>query len=284
MATFRSGERNKLARFWSREKQAVSGEVGEESAVATAVKRKQVPELSKKQQQFADKRSRLTDACVNRLAYSQFRSINEYLYSHTSAEAERYMDDSTFEKYHSAYDELAEKWPVKPISQVIKWVEDLYPKRGKDKVLVDMGCGPKPLISEHFTEATVHSFDLVSNDANITKADIANVPLEKRTCDCVVFCLSLMGTNVKDYIMEANRILKKGGSLIIAEVMSRFEEEKVKSFTKKLEKGYGFKLQKEKHLPPNNFFILLHYEREKNAKKLRIHPELTLKPCIYKPR
>lgn len=36
------------------------------------------------------------------------------------------------------------------------------------------------------------------------------VPLEKDAVDVVVFCLSLMGTNLNEYIREANRILKKG--------------------------------------------------------------------------
>lgn len=44
----------------------------------------------------------------------------------------------------------------------------------------------------------------------VTACDMANVPLEKNSVDVVVFCLSLMGTNLSDYILEANRILKTG--------------------------------------------------------------------------
>jgi ribosomal RNA-processing protein 8 len=40
-----------------------------------------------------------------------------------------------------------------------------------------------------------------------------------------IFCLSLMGTNVKDFLLEARRVLKRGGVLLIAEVKSRFEED-----------------------------------------------------------
>ena len=35
------------------------------------------------------------------------------------------------------------------------------------------------------------------------------VPLETESVDMCVFCLSLMGTNVAEYLREANRILKK---------------------------------------------------------------------------
>ena len=50
-----------------------------------------------------------------------------------------------------------------------------------------------------------------------------NVPLKDETCDIAVFCLSLMGTNLAQFLLEANRILKKdSGMLKIAEVRSRF--------------------------------------------------------------
>lgn len=39
---------------------------------------------------------------------------------------------------------------------------------------------------------------------------MAHVPLENESVDVAVFCLSLMGTNLQDYILEANRVLKIG--------------------------------------------------------------------------
>ncbi len=50
---------------------------------------------------------------------------------------------------------------------------------------------------------------------------IFQLPLESDTCDYCIFCLSLMGTNVAEYLREANRILKVGGTLVIAEIRSR---------------------------------------------------------------
>jgi ribosomal RNA-processing protein 8 len=39
---------------------------------------------------------------------------------------------------------------------------------------------------------------------------MAHTPLEPQSVDIAVFCLSLMGTNLRDYIREANRVLKVG--------------------------------------------------------------------------
>ena len=38
----------------------------------------------------------------------------------------------------------------------------------------------------------------------------AQVPLEDESVDVAVFCLSLMGTNIRDFLEEANRVLKPG--------------------------------------------------------------------------
>nr|XP_027208258.1 ribosomal RNA-processing protein 8-like [Penaeus vannamei] len=51
---------------------------------------------------------------------------------------------------------------------------------------------------------------------------MAHTPLKSGSVDVVVFCLSLMGTNIKDFVTEANRVLKHGGIMKVAEVESRF--------------------------------------------------------------
>lgn len=42
------------------------------------------------------------------------------------------------------------------------------------------------------------------------RKEMSHVPLKDGTVDVAVFCLSLMGSNFKDYIIEANRVLKVG--------------------------------------------------------------------------
>ena len=85
-----------------------------------------------------------------------------------------------------------------------------------------MGCGDGELQEKLQGIAQVRSFDLVAKKPFIEVADIANLPVPESTADYCVFCLSLMGTNYLDFLIEANRVLKKGHSeLLIAEVESR---------------------------------------------------------------
>lgn len=55
-------------------------------------------------------------------------------------------------------------------------------------------------------------------------ADIAHLPLKSATQHYAVFCLSLMGTNYIEFVVEALRVLKESGRLIIAEVESRSKD------------------------------------------------------------
>lgn len=59
----------------------------------------------------------------------------------------------------------------------------------------------------------VYSFDLVSRNPRVTACDMASVPLKDSSVHVVVFCLSLMGTNLADFLREAHRVLAPGGLL-----------------------------------------------------------------------
>jgi ribosomal RNA-processing protein 8 len=68
-----------------------------------------------------------------------------------------------------------------------------------------MGCGDAVLGTSLTSSNKVYSFDLVSKNDNVIAADIANVPLQNNSVDIVVFCLSLMGSNISDFLTEAHR-------------------------------------------------------------------------------
>lgn len=53
---------------------------------------------------------------------------------------------------------------------------------------------------------------------------MTDVPLKTASVDAAVFCLSLMGVDYGDAILEARRVLRDGGRLFIAEVRSRFAD------------------------------------------------------------
>lgn len=78
----------------------------------------------------------------------------------------------------------------------------------KDFIVADFGCG-EAKIAESISQK-VHSFDFVAMNDKVTVCDMAHTPLLKNGVNIVVFCLSLMGTNLNDYLLEANRVLKKG--------------------------------------------------------------------------
>jgi ribosomal RNA-processing protein 8 len=60
-----------------------------------------------------------------------------------------------------------------------------------------------------FSSSSDWSSDVCSSDLSknnhVIAADIANVPLQSNSVDIVVFCLSLMGSNIPDFLNEAYR-------------------------------------------------------------------------------
>ena len=108
------------------------------------------------------------------------------------------------------------------------------------------------------------------------------MPLKDKQIDVGVFSLSLMGTNFPDFLVEANRVLKKDGKLIVAEVVSRFQD--VKQFLRHCKEEVGLKAVRLTKI--KEFFYLMHFEKRKDAKKLRRTVAFCsqLKPCLYKKR
>lgn len=80
--------------------------------------------------------------------------------------------------------------------------------RPKTSVFADFGCGEARLSAS--VPHKVHSFDLVAANENVTACDMAQVPLDNKSVNVAIFCLSLMGTNVNDFLIEANRVLTVG--------------------------------------------------------------------------
>jgi len=224
--------------------------------------------------------SPLTSAAKQKLTASRFRFLNEQLYRQEgSASASLFKNDPTlFESYHAGYRIQANQWPLDPLDLIIAEVKKL-PKKA---VVADFGCGEARL-AQNVHRAAVHSFDLVAANDKVVACDMANVPLESCSVDVAVFCLALMGTNTRDFIFEASRVLKVGGTLKIAELESRFQGEQysVESFISKVHK-FGFKLSA-KNLK-RDFFYFLDFEKVQDMKKKKKLPDIELKPCLYKKR
>ena len=66
-----------------------------------------------------DRSSQLAVKAKQTLALSMFRSLNEYLYTHSSYETKKQFNQNKFQLYHQAYERLLQQWPVKPVDFLI---------------------------------------------------------------------------------------------------------------------------------------------------------------------
>ncbi len=118
--------------------------------------------------------------------------------------------------YHSLYSEKRKTWLEIPYIEISKKI-----KIRPDWIIGDFGCGENLLSKE--IPNKVYAFDHIAIDDSVISCDITNVPLEDNSLDVVVFCLSLMGSNYKDYFKEAYRVLKPYGNIFICEPSSKWE-------------------------------------------------------------
>ncbi|GFR05785.1 ribosomal RNA-processing protein 8, partial [Trichonephila clavata] len=202
--------------------------------------------------------------------------LNEKLYTETGKESFEYFkqNNDEFQDYHLGFRQQVSKWPMNPVNEIIS---DLQKLKG-NVVIADLGCGDAK-IAQVFPNKTVHSFDLVPLNEHVKACDISKIPLQNESVDVAVFCLSLMGTNLKDYLWEAFRILKVGGTLKIAEIESRIED--LQHLIKYL-KFFGFALEKKN--TKHKMFVFLDLRKEKKKCKYGKLPNITLRPCLYKKR
>ncbi|KAF3693167.1 Ribosomal RNA-processing protein 8 [Channa argus] len=229
------------------------------------------PENEGTQDRSASLRSRMEQ----RLESARFRYINEVLYSTDSGEARSMFrqDPQAFWIYHRGYTAQVQRWPANPVDAIISYIQ----QKPSTLVVADFGCGDCKIARS--VKNKVHSFDLAAACELVTVCDMASVPLNDKSVDIAVFCLSLMGTNLTDFISEANRVLKIGGVLKIAEVASRFDN--VRGFITTLA-TLGFKMVSKD--TENTHFYAFEFVKTGNSPENVKTFGLQLKPCVYKKR
>ncbi|KAI8825720.1 methyltransferase-domain-containing protein [Fimicolochytrium jonesii] len=214
------------------------------------------------QKEPKQKLTALQEKMQKKLAGSKFRWINEILYTKDSPAAVQIFTQTPeyFDIYHAGFRSQTESWPTNPVDTFLSHLVTLP----AGTVIADMGCGDakiaQVLNAKRKGQLTTHSFDLVSRRPEVVACDIAHVPLEEGTVDVVVFCLSLMGTNFMDFVREAGRVLKVGGRLMIAEVVSRFPD--FEAFVEALQ-GLGFRMLKKDE--KNKMFILFDFVKASDS-------------------
>lgn len=237
----------------------------------------------KKKQKYKKKKKILQDPeeIVNS---SLFRYINEYMYTNRSDTVQKKLKETKniFNIYHSGYRNQKNKWPQNPVHVIISHLKKNFTKKSK---IADLGCGEAE-IAQALNGWSVTSYDLIQLNEHVTVCNITKLPLPDNSHDCFVLCLSLMNTDWPKVIFEALRCLKKRGTLIIADVVSRFTN--YKAFMKFM-KNVGFTFTNRVNM--DDFFYVLFFENNKkddasytaNEKRIGKVSKL-LAPCVYKRR
>ncbi|CEJ84563.1 hypothetical protein VHEMI03512 [[Torrubiella] hemipterigena] len=193
----------------------------------------------------------LQAAMRDKLISARFRHLNETLYTRPSEESFNLFQESPemFSEYHEGFRQQVKVWPENPVDSFLKDIQTRgkikQPFRGKPGskpsslattplprtegvcTIADLGCGDAQLsqslqASKAKLNLNIRSYDLQSPIPLVTKADIANLPLQDGDVNLAIFCLALMGTNWIDFIEEAYRVLHWKGELWVAEIKSRF--------------------------------------------------------------
>lgn len=186
-----------------------------------------------------------------KLISARFRHLNETLYTRPSEESFTLFQDSPemFTEYHEGFRRQVKVWPENPVDSFLSDIRSRArakpPTKGRPGpppsqrnkmalprttgtcTIADLGCGDARLAESLQGDRSklrldIKSFDLQSPSALVTRADIANLPLEDGSVNVAIFCLALMGTNWIDFVEEAYRILHWKGELWVAEIKSRF--------------------------------------------------------------
>lgn len=213
---------------------------------------------------------------LDKMEGARFRWLNEQLYSMPSDKAMDLFDHDPqlYVVYHTGFRTQVTKWPCNPLERVISYVKQLPAA----SIVADFGCGEAKLAQS--VPQRVHSFDLVACNDRVTACDMKCVPIADKSVDVCIFCLSLMGTNIIDFLLEARRVLKKDGLLKICEIASRFES--LDMFVADVEK-LGFQLLHQELF--SKMFVDIEFKLVRLCSLPAIDlPAIQLKPCMYKKR
>jgi superfamily II DNA or RNA helicase len=146
-----------------------------------------------------------------------------------------------FIEYHRQREIAKREWQEDPVDRVAEIISDWS---GRFNRIADMGCGMNKLKSM-LSNRQVQGFDHYSEDSSVIQSDMSNLKgiVSDESYDVAVFCLSLWGTNYDDYFVEAHRILRLDGRMIIVEPETKFGNDErfdsIENFINKIE-NYGF--------------------------------------------
>ena len=148
-------------------------------------------------------------------------------------------DPQEWLQYHRQLNEIRKLWSVDPLDVIISRLKIMSPRLR----IGDFGCGIAKIMEELGSER-VKSFDHVAINDKVIACDIKSVSkyVDDNSLDVIVFSLSLMGKNWRDYIAEAKRCLSTRGSLFIAVTTKELEEGRRLHLLNNVLKDNGFSI------------------------------------------
>lgn len=136
---------------------------------------------------------------------------------HSSTMHKEFFDNpDSWHRYHALRKSRMETWEEIPYEYIATKIKD-----SRD-IVADFGCGEN-LFRKCIPTNKIYAFDHIAIDDSVIACDMCNTGLENETIDVAVFSLALWGTNYKDSIIEANRIMKRRGFIYIAEPSKNYE-------------------------------------------------------------
>ena len=170
---------------------------------------------------------------------SELSEFNQRGKTTTSMRMHKEFTDNpeSFFRYHKLRNERMEKWDEIPYEYIATKIKN------RNHKVVDFGCGENKF-KNSIPNNTVISFDHVAFDDSVIACDIRDVSehLSNESVDVAVFSLALWGTNYKEYIKEAYRVLNFGGVIHIAEPAKYYETEELLANVSNLITEVGFKV------------------------------------------
>ncbi len=204
----------------------------------TIVKAKKTKSMSLS---LSSKKTEIQAEETSRRAKSEISVLHQRYKTMTSENLakEFQRDPSLWHTYHTISESNESSFPESeiPRNRIIECLNKIQTKR--TKTVVDLGCG-RADIARHFKDDSRFSFinyDHVSSAQNVDVCDISQIPLEDASAEIVVLCLAMWGSNCREYVKEAFRVLETRGWLYMIEPTKRWTDEDVENENKVAEPG-----------------------------------------------
>jgi ubiquinone/menaquinone biosynthesis C-methylase UbiE len=132
-------------------------------------------------------------------------------------------NNEAFIRYH--INAIAEEATQPFLNHILAKIQEKIKAEKAPMTILHLGCGMIAKIREHFQEnplCNVRSFDHVSMSSKVETCDITHLPVEDESARIVVLTQAMLGSNPKDYLLEASRVLSGFGRLYIAELSNKW--------------------------------------------------------------